>query len=156
MGTLIDDLLMFSRTGRTELLKQKINTSKMVKEIVEQNKISLNGRVISFHINNMPHINADKLHLKLVFENLISNAVKYTSKKEKAEISIGCDTSSQDEYIFFVKDNGAGFDQKYSDKLFLVFQRLHNDKEFEGTGIGLATVKRIIYRHGEEHGQKEN
>lgn len=146
MGTLIDDLLAFSRLGRKELQKTKINTEELVKNILEElsNPAEYNAVI---KINSLPPVDADHTLLRQVWINLISNAIKYSSKKEKPEIQIGS-TETENEIIFFVKDNGAGFNMNYADNLFGVFQRLHDSTEFEGTGIGLAIVKRIITKHG--------
>jgi PAS domain S-box-containing protein len=148
MGELIDDLLMFSRMGRTELNRANIDTGRLVNEIIGLQKLTIYNRKVRINVNKLPPVNADRTQIKRVFENLISNAIKYSSKKTNAEIEIGCNGQNGDEHIFFVKDNGAGFDMNYKDKLFAVFQRLHNDSDYEGTGIGLATVKRIVTRHG--------
>ena len=146
MGTLIDDLLAFSRLGRKEVQKSKINTAKLVKNVLKEIGILAEYNAV-IKINSLPPADADYTLLHQVWINLISNAIKYSSKKEKPEVQIGS-TETENEIIFFVKDNGAGFDMKYADKLFGIFQRLHNPTEFEGTGIGLAIVQRIITKHG--------
>ena len=146
MGTLIDDLLAFSRLGRKEVRKSKINTAKLVKNVLKEISIPAEYNAV-IKINSLPPADADYTLLHQVWINLISNAIKYSSKKEKPEVQIGS-TETENEIIFFVKDNGAGFDMKYADKLFGIFQRLHNPTEFEGTGIGLAIVQRIITKHG--------
>lgn len=146
MGTLIDDLLAFSRLGRKEVQKSTIDTAKLVKNVLKEINIpTVYNAVIK--INSLPPVDADYTLLRQVWINLLSNAVKYSSKKEKPEVQIGS-TETELEIIFFVKDNGAGFNMEYADKLFGVFQRLHNPTEFEGTGIGLAIVQRIITKHG--------
>jgi PAS domain S-box-containing protein len=147
MARLIDDLLKFSRVGRTELEKRNLDLNSLVHEIIEENKDGEGDKNIEWKIDKLQEVFADPLQLKIVFTNLISNAVKYTSKKENRIIEIGQNADGA-ENVFFVKDNGAGFDMKYSSKLFGVFQRLHGDNEYEGTGIGLATVRRIVNRHG--------
>ena len=147
MGILIDDLLSFSRTGRTEMRKTSIGMNQVVKDAIKQVEISTKDRNIEWEIANLPAAYGDYNLLLLVWINLVDNAVKYTRKREKAIIQIDCH-KEKDEYIFRICDNGAGFDMKYAQKLFGVFQRLHSSTEFEGTGIGLANVRRIILRHG--------
>ncbi len=146
MGTLIDELLAFSRLGRKELNKSKINTKELTQNIIsEYYKSSLEK--VDIKIEDLPEVIADYSLMHQVMLNLISNAFKYSVHVEKPCIEISC-KAKDDEIIFFVKDNGAGFDMRYSDKLFGVFQRLHSTHEFDGTGVGLAIVKRIITRHG--------
>ncbi len=147
MGILIDDLLSFSRTGRAEMEKSDFNMNQVVEEVVSQIKISNPNRKINWNIANLPRISGDCNLLRLVWVNLIENAVKYTKTREQAEIHISC-ISEKEEFIFSIRDNGVGFDMKYAGKLYGVFQRLHSSAEFEGTGIGLANVRRIILRHG--------
>lgn len=146
MGDLIDSLLEFSRLGRRNLKKTTVNMNKLVKEVLEDLQVDNNTKV-ELAIRNLPKVKGDSDLLKQVFINLLSNAIKYSGKKERPIIEIGAD-NKKDEIIYWVKDNGSGFDMKYKDKLFGVFQRLHRDKEFEGTGIGLAIVHRIITRSG--------
>jgi PAS domain S-box-containing protein len=148
MGNLIDDLLAFSRIGRAETQKSQVNLEQLVKEAVSEVKQEGNGRSIEWKIGRLPLCFGDRSMLRLVFINLLSNAVKFTRPRAKAEIEIGCTDGNNEEVVVFVKDNGAGFDMKYVNKLFGVFQRLHQSDAFEGTGIGLATVQRIIHRHG--------
>lgn len=147
MGHLIDDLLAFSRIGRNEMNYLTINTKQMVETIIQDN--FLNGQTGKYQIiiNDLPIIKGDRSMIKQVWINLISNAIKFSSKKEFPKIEIGFNENEID-FIFFISDNGSGFDTKYSDKLFGVFQRLHSATEFEGTGVGLAIVQRIINRHG--------
>jgi PAS domain S-box-containing protein len=146
MGALIDDLLMFSRVGRTSLSLTQVDVNKVFEEIVNEYSEPEGCSNIKWILNDMPAGFADPFQLRIVVSNLISNAVKYTGKKPERIIEAGGYTvNGYNEY--FVKDNGNGFDMKYSDKLFGVFQRLHSDTDYEGTGIGLATVKRIITRH---------
>ncbi len=147
MGMLIDDLLAFSRMGRTDLRLRKVNFHTLVEEVVSEIQDEVKDRDITWKMGELPYVYGDQSLLRLALVNLIHNAVKYTRPKPQAEIEIGCKEEG-DEFIFFVKDNGAGFDMKYADKLFGVFQRLHPQNEFEGTGIGLANVLRIISRHG--------
>ena len=147
LGALIDDLLIFSRMGRTELRKTSLNPSALLRESIENHIHETGERNIQWKIHTLPVVMADRAMLSLVFQNLIGNAIKYTRPREIAEVEIGC-TTNDSEHIFYIRDNGVGFDMKYVDKLFGVFQRLHRADEFEGTGIGLANVRRIISRHG--------
>ena len=147
MGRLIDDLLAFSRTGKLELIKTSVDSSTVVKQVI--NEVTPNGQKqkIDWVIHPLPSVKADVNTLQQVWVNLISNAVKYSGKEDKPRIEIGS-VQKNGNIDFFVKDNGVGFDEKYKDKLFNVFQRLHSNEEFEGTGIGLAIVHKIISRHG--------
>jgi light-regulated signal transduction histidine kinase (bacteriophytochrome) len=147
MGNLIDDLLAFSRMGRSEVKRSKVGLGYLVKEILKDLKEETESRDIAWKVGELPEVYCDSSMLRLVFVNLISNAVKFTRPRPKADIEIGC-IPEEGEFIFFVRDNGVGFDPKYQDKLFGVFQRLHHQDEFEGTGIGLANVRRLIHRHG--------
>jgi signal transduction histidine kinase len=149
MGNLIDDLLAFSRIGRAETKKTLVSLDQLVKEVVAEIRLDTGGRDIVWKIHPLPVCYGDRSMLRLVIGNLLSNAVKFTRMRARAEIEIGC-ADGEDEVEVFVRDNGAGFDMQYVDKLFGVFQRLHLPEEFEGTGIGLATVRRIIHRHGGE------
>ncbi len=146
MNNLIDDLLQLSRTGRAEMKLTDVDFNRLIRELMNSLKESYKGRVINWDINNLSVVKGDYALLRQVWVNLLSNAVKYTQKKEVAEIEIG-ENQTDDEYVFYIRDNGAGFDMKYADKLFGVFQRMHSADEFEGTGIGLANVRRIISRH---------
>jgi light-regulated signal transduction histidine kinase (bacteriophytochrome) len=148
MGSLIDDLLAFSRIGRVEAQMTLVNLDQLVKEVVAEVKRQAAGREIVWRIDSLPSCYGDRSMLRIVFVNLVSNAVKFTSQRARAEIEIGFTKGSEHEVVIFVRDNGAGFDMKYVEKLFGVFQRLHHADQFEGTGIGLATVQRIIHRHG--------
>jgi PAS domain S-box-containing protein len=147
MGTLIDDLLIFSRMSRTELRQAKVSTDSLVHEAIGGLQSETNGRQINWKIASLPEVSADAAMLRQVWVNLIANAVKYSRTRQPAEIEIGCN-SDNGELVFFVRDNGVGFDMQYAHKLFGVFQRLHRAEEFEGTGIGLANVRRIVHRHG--------
>jgi len=149
MGNLIDDLLAFSRLGRTETKKTLVSLDQLVKEVVAEIGQDTTGRDIVWNIHPLPVCYGDRSMLRLVIVNLLSNAVKFTRMRAQAEIEIGS-VDGENEVEVFVRDNGAGFDMQYADKLFGVFQRLHLPEEFEGTGIGLATVRRIIHRHGGE------
>jgi signal transduction histidine kinase len=144
MGNLIDDLLAFSRLGRSNLVKTDIETNRMVKEVIGSMDAGSN---IVWNIHSLPDIKGDANTIRQVWINLISNAIKYSQNRERPTIEIGS-TTSNDNITFFVKDNGVGFDQQYAGKLFKVFQRLHSAEEFEGTGIGLAIVEKIISKHG--------
>jgi signal transduction histidine kinase len=147
MGRLIDDLLSFSRLGRAEVKKTSINMTVLANEAYAEVKRSAPDRNIEFVMAALPDANGDVDLIRQVWANLFTNAVKFTSKTEKAKIEVGS-TSDGNSVTYYVKDNGAGFDMQYVAKLFGVFQRLHSVEEFEGTGIGLANVKRIIERHG--------
>jgi PAS domain S-box-containing protein len=147
MGTLIDDLLAFSRVGRTELNKLAFEMELLVQAVIADFKQETHDRHITWQIGSLPKVNADRAMLRLVWTNLISNALKYTSTQPHAEIEIGHYLDAK-ESVFFIRDDGVGFDMKYVDKLFGVFQRLHSTAQFEGTGIGLANVGRIVSRHG--------
>jgi K+-sensing histidine kinase KdpD len=148
MGKLIDDLLSFSRIGRAETKESLVNLGQLVKDVVSEIEQETRGREIVWKIDALPVCYGDRSMLMLVLANLVSNAVKFTRMRTRAEIEIGCAHRDNDEVEVFVRDNGAGFDMQYASKLFGVFQRLHRADEFEGTGIGLATVQRIIHRHG--------
>lgn len=150
MGTLIDDLLVFSKMGRTEFSQSMVNLELLVKEVIEDLTPELQGRAIEWAIGALPSVQGDPAMLRQVFRNLIGNAVKFTAKRADAKIAVGIASDGQvaHETVLFVRDNGAGFDMQYVHKLFGVFQRLHRASEFEGTGIGLANVRRIIERHG--------
>jgi light-regulated signal transduction histidine kinase (bacteriophytochrome) len=148
MGNLIDDLLAFSRLGRTETRRTAVDLQQVVKEVVAEIGRDTKDRDIAWKIGALPVCYGDRSMLKLVVVNLVSNAVKFTRIRTRSEIEIGCVDGNKDEVEVFVRDNGAGFDMQYANKLFGVFQRLHLAEQFEGTGIGLATVQRIIHRHG--------
>jgi PAS domain S-box-containing protein len=145
MNSLIDNLLEFSRMGRRELIKKKISMNEIMREARADVDHSAHNAKIT--IADMPVVKADQALLYQVVHNLMSNSVKYSSKKEHPVIEIGCEEKDSD-YVFWFKDNGAGFDQNYAQKLFGVFQRLHTQEEFQGIGVGLAIVQRIILRHG--------
>lgn len=147
MGQLIDDLLVFSRMSRTDLLESNVDLNGLVKEVIADLAGEQRDRTVKWEVGDLPEVNGDRAMLRVVFVNLLGNALKYTRPRDIARIEVG---SRKDDSatIIWVKDNGVGFDMKYKDKLFGVFQRLHSVEEFEGTGIGLATVRRIISRHG--------
>jgi light-regulated signal transduction histidine kinase (bacteriophytochrome) len=148
MGTLIDDLLSFSKVGRTETRKAVVSLDQLVREAISEFAQETGAREIAWKIAALPSCYGDRSMLKLVLQNLIGNAIKFTRTRTRAEIEIGCVDGKPNEVVFSVRDNGVGFDMRYADKLFGVFQRLHRAEDFEGTGIGLATVQRIIHRHG--------
>lgn len=146
MGHLVDDLLTFSRMGRAELRTGTFALDDLVKEVIAEMEVE--GRTIEWVVGPLPFVVGDKAMIALVLRNLIGNAVKYSRKRALARIEINTTGEEKGRAIVAIKDNGAGFDQRYADKLFGVFQRLHRADEFEGTGIGLATVQQIITRHG--------
>jgi light-regulated signal transduction histidine kinase (bacteriophytochrome) len=147
MGVLIDDLLTFSRLSRLPLHKQTVETVRLVRDSLEELDSEKRGRKIDIRISELPPCHGDPALLKQVWINLLSNALKYTRKREAAIVEIGC-ARDNGEAVYFVRDNGIGFDMQYAHKLFGVFQRLHRTDEFEGTGVGLAIMQRVIHRHG--------
>ncbi len=147
MGQLIDDLLRFSRLSRQALSKRSVNTSALVRAVLRDLRKLEGDRKIEVYVSELPECVGDPSLLEQVFVNLLANAFKYTSRKQEAKVDIGY-RLQQGEGVFSVRDNGAGFDMQYADKLFGVFQRLHRDDQFEGTGVGLSIVQRIIHRHG--------
>ena len=148
MGDLIDNLLDFSRIGRSEMVKTAVDLGELVAETLDELEEETRGRNIAWHIHPLPTVWADRSLLRQVLFNLIANAVKFTRERNEAKIELGTVPGNKGENVVFVRDNGAGFDPKYAEKLFRVFQRLHSQTAFEGTGIGLANVQRIIQRHG--------
>ena len=148
MGRLIDDLLSFSRMGRHALLFQPVELGPLVNEVMAELEPDAAGRAIDWCIGDLPTVRGDTPMLRMVLTNLIANALKFTQPRQQAQIEIGSIAGETSEAVIFVRDNGVGFDMAYVDKLFGVFQRLHRAEEFEGTGIGLANVRRIINRHG--------
>ncbi len=147
MGRLIDDLLAFSRMGRQDIRKTNISTAVMVNEVIQDIVPEGHKGRLKWTIHDLPDMNGDINAMRQVWINLVSNAVKYSANKEQPQIEIG-NKSTGEETTFYIKDNGVGFDEKYKDKLFKVFQRLHSPDEFEGTGVGLAIVEKIISKHG--------
>ena len=147
MGALIDDLLNFSRLNRAPLNKNAVDTGNLVRSVLADLSAEQDGRQIELRIGELPVCAGDRALLRQVWINLLSNALKYTRKREAAVIEVGCEAGAEGD-VFFVRDNGTGFDMRYADKLFGVFQRLHRAEEYEGTGVGLAIVQRIIQRHG--------
>jgi PAS domain S-box-containing protein len=148
MGILIDSLLDFSKLNRAQLQRIPVNLNLLVTEVQQESMLETQGRSIEWQVEPLPEVLGDWQLLKQVFANLLSNAIKYTRTQAHARITIGCESDSPEEVVVFVKDNGVGFNMKHATKLFGVFQRLHSVKEFEGTGIGLANVQRIVHRHG--------
>ena len=148
MGQLIDDLLVFSRIGRAELRHVTVNLDQLVQDAIRDLEPETRGRNIVWKQDPLPTVVGDAAMLRQVFVNLLANAVKYTRLADPARIEITCAAGTAEEIVVSVRDNGVGFDMQYVDKLFGVFQRLHRQDEFEGTGIGLANVRRIILRHG--------
>jgi PAS domain S-box-containing protein len=148
MGRLIDDLLAFSRIGRAEAHRTMVDLNQIVREVVAEARQDAKARSILWKIDPLPVCDGDYPMLRLAFVNLIGNAVKFTRTRAQGEIEIGCKNQDVADPVLFVRDNGVGFDMKYANKLFGVFQRLHGQDDFEGTGIGLATVQRILHRHG--------
>lgn len=146
MGQLIDDLLAFSRLGRKELYASRIDMRGMAVSVLNELLKEEERARLEFQIGRLPAARGDSSLIRQVWFNLLANAIKFTSRKERALIEIGSKTN-KDELIYYVRDSGAGFDMEYANKLFGVFQRLHTESEFDGTGVGLAIVQRIIHRH---------
>jgi light-regulated signal transduction histidine kinase (bacteriophytochrome) len=147
MGQLIDDLLAFSRLSRQPLRTQQVAPTDLVHQVLEGLRGEQDGRQVAITVGELPHCQADPTLLAQVFVNLLANALKFTRQRDVAHIEIGC-RQVNGEQIYFVKDDGTGFDMQYANKLFGVFQRLHRIEEYEGTGVGLAIVQRIVHRHG--------
>ncbi len=147
MGQLVDDLLSFSRLSRQPLSKRTIDMVAIIKDVIEELKSQQENRSVHIGVDTLPACEGDASLLKQAWLNLISNALKYTRKCETARIEI-CSMRSDEEIVYFIRDNGSGFDMKYYGKLFGVFQRLHRPDEYEGTGVGLAIVQRVVTRHG--------
>ncbi|MFH0730322.1 MAG: ATP-binding protein [Pseudomonadota bacterium] len=148
MGLLIDDLLSFSRMGHNQMSKMRVDLGELTREVIREFEPGTGNREILWRVCDLPVVNGDRAMLRVVLVNLISNALKFTRVRPQAEIEIGWMCSRETETVIFVRDNGVGFDMTYTDNLFGVFRRLHRTDEFEGTGIGLAYVRRIIARHG--------
>ncbi|WJI08758.1 two-component sensor histidine kinase [Methanobacterium sp. CWC-01] len=147
MGDLIDDILLLSRVGRQKMKGFEIDMEYLVRNVWEDLRPDWEGREIELIVDDLPNAQGDRILMAQVFQNLLSNSIKFTRNKNPAVIEVGAQNYN-DEIIYYVKDNGAGFDMKYIDKLFGLFQRLHTAEEFEGTGVGLSIVQRIIKRHG--------
>lgn len=148
MGDLIDDLLVFSRMGRTDLMNTRVDLTNLAQDVIQSMEPDTQGRKIQWKLGSLPEVLGDPSMLRMVFVNLLSNALKYTRSRSLAVIELGSRREENGDCVVWVKDNGVGFDMNYVHKLFGVFQRLHSSDEFEGTGIGLATVQRIMLRHG--------
>jgi light-regulated signal transduction histidine kinase (bacteriophytochrome) len=147
MGNLIDDLLAFSRLGRQDIQRSDLDMQNMARSMYERLYAQHQGPQVEFRIGSLPHAKGDRVLLEQVWANLLSNALKFSAKREKPMIEVSA-ISDDKEHTYFVRDNGAGFDPQYQSKLFGVFQRLHRADEFAGTGVGLALVQRIVTRHG--------
>jgi light-regulated signal transduction histidine kinase (bacteriophytochrome) len=147
MAQLIDDVLQLARVTRSEMRSEPVDLSDLARSVVADLRTRDPERVVMVDVELGLSVYGDKRLLRCVLDNLMANAWKFTAKRERAEIAFGCE-SRNGEDVFFVRDNGAGFDMQFVDKLFGAFQRLHTAREFEGTGIGLATVQRIVHRHG--------
>ena len=147
MGHLIDDLLKMAQIGRQEVMRRTVDLRALTNSVIQDLRMEYDGRLITFKIADLPHVECDPGLMKVVFTNLLSNAIKYTSRVDHAVIEVG-EMTQDGVRVIFVRDNGAGFNEKYAHKLFGVFQRLHRADEFEGTGVGLATVQRILEKHG--------
>ncbi|MGB6776819.1 MAG: ATP-binding protein, partial [Terriglobales bacterium] len=147
MGRLIDDLLKMAQIGRKELVSEATDLNSMLKDVLTDIQTECEGRQIDWRIGELSSVECDAGLVKQVFANLISNAVKYTRKREIAVIEVG-QIKNEGVSVIFVRDNGAGFDEQYAGKLFGVFQRLHRVEDFEGTGVGLSIVQRIVKKHG--------
>ncbi|MEG3224935.1 MAG: two-component sensor histidine kinase [Methanobacteriales archaeon Met13] len=147
MGHLIDDILLLSRAGRQEMKESEIDMKDLAKSVWEELQTDWEGREIKLKLEEMPKTRGDRALLTQVFQNLLSNSIKFTREKNPAMVEVGAQ-EGEDKITYYVRDNGAGFDMKYVDKLFGLFQRLHSPEEFEGTGVGLSIVQRIVKRHG--------
>ena len=148
MGSLVDDLLSFSKIGRSEMQKSEVNLDELIQETLRDFEVDLKERKIVWKIHPLPLVHCDRALMRVVLVNLTANAIKFTGRTAAAKIEIGTVPTADNETVVFIRDNGVGFDPRYVAKLFGVFQRLHSAGEFEGTGIGLANVQRIIHRHG--------
>jgi signal transduction histidine kinase len=147
MGRLIDDLLNLARLGRQPVKKRRVAPGDLVRQCLEELRPEQDGRAVEITVGHLPVCEADPALLKQAFANLLGNALKFTRDREPARIEIGCHIDGGPP-VYYVRDNGAGFDMKYEDKLFGVFQRLHRVEDFDGTGVGLAIVQRVVHRHG--------
>lgn len=147
MGHLIDDILLLSRASRQEMVLNEIDMAALARSVYNEFQTDLTDRDVEFIVGDIPNAYGDRAMLGQVFQNLIGNAIKFTRNKNPAVIEVGGEKEGKD-IVYYVKDNGAGFDMKYINKLFGLFQRLHSPEEFEGTGVGLSIVQRVIRRHG--------
>jgi light-regulated signal transduction histidine kinase (bacteriophytochrome) len=148
MGTLIDDLLSFSRMGRQPMSKTQVDLAVLTREVVAELESEARGRTVRWEIGALPVVLGDRAMLRVVLFNLLENALKFTRRREEAAIELSCAQGPRGEQVVSVRDNGAGFDMAYVGQLFEVFRRLHGADEFEGVGVGLANVRRVITRHG--------
>jgi signal transduction histidine kinase len=148
MGRLIDDLLAFSRTSRAEMVESQVELGPLVDEVIAEIMRDADGRTVDWKVGELPRVLGDRAMLRVVLVNLLSNAFKYTGRAAAARVEVGARPGTDGLAELFVRDDGVGFDMRYASKLFGVFQRLHRSDEFEGTGIGLATVQRVVHRHG--------
>jgi len=148
MGRLIDDILTFSRIGRVEMKKATVNLNQVLGEVLDILRPQTEGRRIEWKVAPLPEVEGEHSMLALVLQNLVSNALKFTQTRQVAIVEIGQLAGAENEVVCYVRDNGVGFDMRHVDKLFGLFQRLHAQDEFEGTGVGLANVQRIVQRHG--------
>jgi light-regulated signal transduction histidine kinase (bacteriophytochrome) len=148
MGMLIDDLLTFSRIGRAELRAGPVRLDAVVQAVLPELEQEIARRAARLELRPLPVVRGDAALLQVVFANLLSNALKYTRPRAEPRIEIGSEAPRDGQVVVFVRDNGVGFDMQYAGKLFGVFQRLHSSDQFEGTGIGLATVQRVVHKHG--------
>ena len=148
MARLVDDLLGFSRIGREQMQPTSVDLDALVREVIAEHEHDVSGRPIDWVLHPLPQVRGDRSMLKVAITNLVGNALKYTSTRDHARIEIGTSSEADGGCVIFVRDNGVGFDMQYADKLFGVFQRLHTQEQFEGTGIGLANVQRVTQRHG--------
>ena len=147
MGLLVDELLNLARVGRHALNLQVTSLNSVIEDVVSLLQPEIESRAVTWKIADLPSVECDPILIKQVFQNLLANALKFTRTRERAVIEIS-QRQEDGQAVIVISDNGVGFNMKYSDKLFGVFQRLHRAEEFEGTGIGLATVKRIVHKHG--------
>lgn len=148
MGRLVDDLLSFLQIRRAEVLRTSVDVGVLIQEVMEDLAVEAAGRTVDWKVGDFPPVEADRPMLRVVLVNLLANALKFTRPRQTAEIEIGWKPGERGETVVFVRDNGVGFDPAYAGKIFGVFQRLHRTEDFEGTGIGLANVHRIVARHG--------
>jgi light-regulated signal transduction histidine kinase (bacteriophytochrome) len=147
MSQLVDDLLAFSRLGWQELHKQSVSPAELVDRVLQDLRLEQGERSVEVVVGDLPPCQADPALLRQVYANLLSNAFKFTRGRDRARIDVGSEQEG-DQCVYFVRDNGEGFDMRYANRLFGVFQRLHGEQEYEGTGVGLAIVQRIVHRHG--------
>ena len=148
MARLIDDLLAFSRSGHFQMKRRSVDLGALAQEVMRELQPAALGRAVDWRVGALPVVSGDRAMLRVVLNDLLSNALKFTQPRPRAEIEVGCLPDQGDEVVVFVRDNGVGFDTQYGHKLFRVFERLHGVEEFSGTGIGLANVRRVIARHG--------